>query len=369
MNKYGIVFGAAAVAVIAGCKDPDYKPTNAAASQNEVKQVEPDAKAQPILIETVATRTCSCAPGTVHEKPCGCGAADCACAVAAKPVVIANLSSPRPAAPAKVEAHEAETTVYIVQRGDYLAKISKKYNITIASIKQLNPSIGEKNIVRVGQKIKLPGKVDVGVQAEPVKVPTKVSAKKPYAPYSGATKEYVVKSGDTLGGIAYSNGINIRQLKELNGLQKDILRVGQKLKIPAEKVSAAKAAPKAHAAAAKKVVAAAKPAEAPLENVQATAASVDAADKTKTLEAVPLSSADASETASAVEPAATEAPAAAPAPAAGFATYVVQEGDDMTGVSIRWGVSAAEIRELNNLGEKDQLVPGQIIKLPADAQQ
>ena len=50
-------------------------------------------------------------------------------------------------------------------------------------------------------------------------------------------------------------------------------------------------------------------------------------------------------------------------------TYVVQEGDDMTGVSIRWGVSAAEIRELNNLGEGDQLVPGQIIKLPADAQQ
>ena len=41
----------------------------------------------------------------------------------------------------------------------------------------------------------------------------------------------------------------------------------------------------------------------------------------------------------------------------------------MTGVSIRWGVSAAEIRELNNLSDTDQLVPGQIIKLPAEAQQ
>ena len=47
----------------------------------------------------------------------------------------------------------------------------------------------------------------------------------------------------------------------------------------------------------------------------------------------------------------------------------MQEGDDITGVSIRWGVSAAVIRELNNLGPNDQLVPGQIIKLPADAQQ
>jgi LysM repeat protein len=41
----------------------------------------------------------------------------------------------------------------------------------------------------------------------------------------------------------------------------------------------------------------------------------------------------------------------------------------MTGVSIRWGVSAAAIRELNNLGDNDQLKPGQIIKLPAEAQQ
>ena len=34
-----------------------------------------------------------------------------------------------------------------------------------------------------------------------------------------------------------------------------------------------------------------------------------------------------------------------------------------------WGVSAAAIRELNNLGDNDQLKPGQVIKLPADAQQ
>ena len=222
MNKYGIVFGAAAVAVIAGCKDPDYKYTNAPASQNDVKQVSTDDNAKPVTIEPVVAKGCTCAPGTVHEKPCACGAADCACVVAAKPVVTADLSKP-------AEAPAAETTVYIVQRGDYLAKISKKFNITISSIKRLNPSIGEKNIVRVGQKLKLPGKVDVGVQAEPSKpvVAAKASAKKPYVPYSGATKEYVVKSGDTLGGIAYSNGINIRQLKELNGLSKDTLRIGQ----------------------------------------------------------------------------------------------------------------------------------------------
>jgi LysM repeat protein len=272
--------------------------------------------------------------------------------VAAKPVVTADLSK-------SAEVPAAETTVYIVQRGDYLAKISKKFNITISSIKRHNPSIGEKNIVRVGQKLKLPGKVDVGVQAEPAKAPAtaaKSTAKKPYAPYSGATKEYVVKSGDTLGGIAYGNGINIRQLKELNGLQKDSLRIGQKLKVPAEKVVADK--PAAKAVEKKEKAEAAAPAAAPAETAPA-------ADE-KPLDAAALADAVANGTTTP----ASAVTAAAPAPAAGgFTTYVVQEGDDMTGVSIRWGVSAAEIRELNNLGEKDQLVPGQIIKLPADAQQ
>jgi LysM repeat protein len=47
----------------------------------------------------------------------------------------------------------------------------------------------------------------------------------------------------------------------------------------------------------------------------------------------------------------------------------VQEGDDMTGVAIRFGVTAATIRDLNNLPEDAQLTVGQVIKLPADAQQ
>ena len=361
MNKYGIVFGAAAVAVIAGCKDPGYKSANTP-SQNEVKAVETEAsaspdKAAPVAIEAAPEKKCTCAPGTVHDKPCACGAADCACEVVSKPVVVADVAAKPAVAPVVV------TTIYIVQRGDYLAKISKKFNITISSIKRLNPSIGDKNIVRVGQKLKLPGKVDVGVQAEPAKpvaAAVKAPAKKAYAPYSGATKEYVVKSGDTLGGIAYSNGINIRQLKELNGLSKDTLRIGQKLKIPAEKAVAAKAP-----VAAEKKVEAAKPAAPAPEAVPA-----DANDN-KPLDAAALADEVAGKTTTAPE-ASAEAPAAAEAVASAkpeTVTYVVKEGDDMTGVSISWGVSAAEIRELNNLGENDQLVPGQAIKLPAGAQQ
>ena len=375
MNKYGIVFGAAVVAVVAGCKDPDYKRDGGTSSQNDVKSVDTGApaKAKPsggYQIEPSPAKRCNCLPGTKHDKPCACGAPDCNCVVESKPIITANLAdgsgvaagkSVAAASAASAVSAEPETTIYIVQSGDYLAKISKKFNITIASIKKLNPSIKENNIVRVGQKLKLPGKVDVGVQADPAAA-AKATVKKVYVPYTGATKEYVVKGGDTLGAIAYSNGINIRQLKELNGLSKDVLRVGQKLKIPAEKVVAAKTAPaKASAAPAKVAVEATKAAA---EAAKADAAAADTAPTAPAADVAPVkAAADAAPAAEAAKAAAVDASAASPA------TYVVQEGDDMTGISIRWGVSAAEIRELNNLGEKDQLVPGQIIKLPADAQQ
>ena len=376
MNKFGVVLGIAAVATLAGCKDPDFKRGGASVAQTEVKSVD-TAPAKPVAIEPAPAPKCKCAPGTKHTAPCTCGAPDCKCIVETKPVVVADVSK----APV-----EPEYTIYVVQNGDYLAKISKKFNVTISSIKRLNPSI-KKDIVRVGQKLKLPGKIDVGVQAAPVAatvtaVAAKKSAKKIQTSYTGATKEYVVKNGDTLGSIAYGNGINIRQLKELNSLTSDSLKIGQKLKIPAEKaVKAAKAANVAAPAEKKAAVAAtAKKAVAPAEPVKEAVASAEPAKAVEPAEAA-ASVAEVKETISQIEAgkpaesaaaettAAADAAEPAKAESAATTTYVVQEGDDMTGVSIRWGVSAAQIRELNTLAEGDRLVPGQIIKLPADAQQ
>ena len=333
MKKLGIVLGVAAVATITGCKDPDYVSRRLPAPQDEVKsvetapvqEVEPETVAEPVQEEpapevTVEEKVCECAPGTKHETPCECGAADCKCVVEEK-------------------RDEPEYTIYIVQRDDTLSKISKKFNIKIASIKSLNPSIKDDKIL-IGQKLKLPGKVEVGEQKAPVAAQP---AKKPYQPYTGATVEYVVKSGDTLGAIAYGHGINISQLKELNGLTGDMVRVGQKLKVPADGKPAAKPVE-----AAKPEVAPAAPV-APVETVDSPAAELETAEPVE----------------------ATVAPQPEPTPAApevATTTYVVQEGDDMTSVSISWGVSAAAIRELNNLGEGDQLTPGQVIKLPFDTQ-
>ena len=360
MKKLGMVLGAAAVAVVAGCKDPDYT-RGTESSRNEAKNAAPievEPAPQPVEIRTIEAKHCKCPPGMKHTKPCRCDAPDCMCIVTPKAVAVA------PAAPV-APAVEPESTVYIVQNGDYLAKISKKFNVTIKSIKSLNNL--QKDTIRVGQKLKIPGKVDVGEQKEPVVRKAGPAAHAKKGPYVGATKDYIVKGGDTLGAIAYGNGINIRQLKELNGLKTDVLKVGQKLKIPAEKVEKPAVAPKSAAVAPKASAqkpAAAKPA------VKKDVAAKPAAPKADAAPAPAAETAPAPAVEPAVEPSPAPAADAAPeaAPSATF-DYTVQDGEDITGITVKFGVGASEIRSLNNLGESAVLKPGQVIKLPAEAQQ
>lgn len=347
-----MVLGVAAVVAIAGCKDPNWNRKNS--QKNDAKNVATNVEPTPVVNDSevkagseeptpiVATtvNTCKCPPGTVHELPCACGADDCKCVV-------------KKAAPVKpTTAPEPEFTTYIVQRGDYLAKISKKYNITINSIKEANGLKSDK--IMIGQKLKLPGKIDVGEQKVPEGAFKKAPAKPKYTSYTGATKEYIVKSGDTLGHIAYGNGINIRQLKELNGLESDALRIGQKLKIPATAVVKTPAKPA--------LVADEKKEEAPVVKEEPKAEDTSVTDALTQTESVKVEES--------VQPVvdATVAPVVEDEVSDAL-TYTVQEGEDLADVSIRWGVSAAAVRELNNLGENDKLKAGQVLKLPADAQQ
>ncbi|TNF05350.1 MAG: LysM peptidoglycan-binding domain-containing protein [Gammaproteobacteria bacterium] len=45
-------------------------------------------------------------------------------------------------------------------------------------------------------------------------------------------KQHIVKAGDTLSGIAKKNRVTVNQLRKQNRLQSDLLRIGQRLKIP-----------------------------------------------------------------------------------------------------------------------------------------
>ena len=200
-----------------------------------------------------------------------------------------------------------------------------------------------------------------------------VKTKSGFVPYEGPTKEYVVKSGDSLGKIAKDTGLSIRALKALNGLQRDNLRVGQKLKIPVEKQTAAKPAPAVQADPAKD--ASAKPAVAANgEDAKAAPAKEAAAPKPAAQEPAAAEAPNAQEPAKAEAPAtakAEEAPkpeeAAQPAEEKPVLTHTVKDGEDLVSIAIAYGVSPSALMDLNDLKPSDEVKPDQVLKLPANA--
>ncbi len=73
------------------------------------------------------------------------------------------------------------------------------------------------------------------IQYPKKKKSSKKSGKRNSTASKGKTKTYVVKSGNTLSGIAHKYHISIRELKDLNGMDdKATLKIGQKLQVPSK---------------------------------------------------------------------------------------------------------------------------------------
>ncbi len=109
-----------------------------------------------------------------------------------------------PNAPSTEPSPEPGPT-YIVRRGDTLARIAARFDTTVDVLLKLNPTITDRNKIYVGQKIVLPAGVEI----------------------------YTVVKGDTLRKIAERFDTTIRELLELNPEIKDpnIIYVGQVLRI------------------------------------------------------------------------------------------------------------------------------------------
>ena len=422
VQKLGLVLGinmAAACLMMQGCKatKPGRTATRTTPPSNRTITVVSRPAVQPAV-------TPAAEPAEVPEQKI---AVDQPQPVEQKPSAVTTVKTlpPAPKKPAtavepkKVAAAPAETAAteeYVVKPGDTLFLISKRTNYRMGAILAVNPGLNADR-VRVGQKIKLPGAApaatvaaapapqsaekqpDAKVMPAAAPAPAAANTKAPvktkiaFATYDGPTKEYVVKSGDSLGKIAIESGISIRALKAMNGLTKDNLRIGQKLQIPAEKqIAAAKdvkkvaAAKKPDAAADKtKVAAAAKPAD---DKTKEAAAPVEPtkADETKKLddaaqpavEAVPPAADAAQPAADAAKPVDAEKPAenapapataGAEAPAATGPTHIVKEDEDLVSIAIAYAISPSVLMDLNDikLTEQDKVKPGTVLKLPANA--
>lgn len=105
-----------------------------------------------------------------------------------------------------IETDIDEYDIYVVNKGDSLWAISKKFNIDINDLIELN---NLKDLtLQVNQSILVPK------QQENIE-----------------TDLYIVKKGDTLWSISNKLNIPVQTLKELNNLNSNLLKVNQQLKI------------------------------------------------------------------------------------------------------------------------------------------
>ncbi len=112
------------------------------------------------------------------------------------------------------------TDRHTVRRGDTLGAIARRYRTSVDAIKRLNNLRG--NLIRVGQVLRVPSRGGAVTPAAPV------PEAKP-----GETVTYVVRNGDNLFQIAKAYGTTVERIKAANGLDSDIITVGQKLVIQA----------------------------------------------------------------------------------------------------------------------------------------
>lgn len=145
--------------------------------------------------------------------------------------IILLPASAKPAsaiAPKPSDDLNVETQSYVVQKGDSLSKIARKYNTSVAKIMSAN-SMSNSNI-RIGKKIKIPAAGSVNPKLAVSNAPISIDGK----------LTHKVERGETLGGIAIKYGVSTKSLMEANRITDPRkLRADQILVIP-EKAAPAK---------------------------------------------------------------------------------------------------------------------------------
>jgi len=113
---------------------------------------------------------------------------------------------------------------YVVQQGDTIAAIARRFNTTPNVIRELNdiPS----GVLHIGTELRVPSEV--------VTLPPKVARAAALVDSRAASRPnvHVVRRGDSLWRIARAHGLDVNTLASINGMRPtDVLRTGQKLRL------------------------------------------------------------------------------------------------------------------------------------------
>lgn len=105
---------------------------------------------------------------------------------------------------------------HTVEKGDTLYSISKKYSITVDSLKKEN-NLLESDVIKIGQKLKIPSAISSSTSSSTSKT---------------LPKEHVVEKGETLYSISKKYGLKVAELMSINGLEDNsVIKIGQKIKL------------------------------------------------------------------------------------------------------------------------------------------
>jgi LysM repeat protein len=257
------------------------------------------------------------------------------------PIPVSPRPAIRPPVPASRIPDTGDSKVYTVQKGDSLSKIAARAGVSLNELSELN-KITNPNSIRIGQRLLLPAYArEVPQQAPSAAAPSAApSAPRPAAgPAVDSGQMHTVVAGDSLGKLAARYGTSVAALRELNGLKNDVIRIGQKLKIPSGTKPAATPAPAATAPAPVEL-----PPPPPAPAVESAPVMIPVIDEPAP--SVPeVSMGDGGE-------------GDAPFP------YTIKDGDTLESLAIKFGARKEVIMSLNGLAPDAPLRPGQRLLIP-----
>jgi membrane-bound lytic murein transglycosylase D len=292
------------------------------------------------------------------------------------PAQASAQASSRPIEPARTPAQAAG--FYEVAPGDTVSQIAERHQMTSAELRELNNLEG--NQIHPGQKLQVASKAGSSPAQGSAQASAQASSRpiEPARTPAPAAGTYEVAPGDTVSQIAERHQMTSAELRSLNNLSSDQIRVGQKLKVVASMAGSGPAQASPAQATSRPIEPAKTPAAgiyevAPGDTVSQIAAKhnmtsdqlrelnnltgnqIRSGQKLKVVASkAPAQASPAQASSRPVEPAKTTAPAT------GF--YEVGPGDTVSQIAERHQMTSAELRSLNNLSS-DQIRVGQKLKV------
>lgn len=137
-----------------------------------------------------------------------------------------NNAKPQPSKPSKPSDPSKPSQTYTVKAKDSLWSIAQKNKTSVANLRKLNNL--KADIIYVGQKLKVTAGSTAKQPSGNTSRPSKAQQRPANTPKQTS---YTVKAHDSLWSIAHSHGLSVAQVKSLNNLSSDLIRVGQKLNL------------------------------------------------------------------------------------------------------------------------------------------